>query len=204
MPEFKLLLLGDSGVGKTRFVKRLSAELEEKCVATLGAMGSNVVFYTNIGPIRFNVVIPGGGKHARSVQSCHYKKADCAIIMFDVTSRITYKNVPNWHRDVTRVCGPIPIVLLGNKVEIKDRKVKRKQVTFHKKKNLGYYDISQKSNRNIEKPFLWLAKKLVHFVEAPTPQPPLLQLGDATEWMHEVELTAAAATPVPEDGDDDL
>lgn len=36
--------------------------------------------------------------------------------MFDVTSRITYKNVPNWHRDLTRVCENIPIVLCGNKV----------------------------------------------------------------------------------------
>lgn len=40
----------------------------------------------------------------------------CAIIMFDVTARVTYKNVPNWHRDLVRVCENIPIVLTGNKV----------------------------------------------------------------------------------------
>ena len=39
--------------------------------------------------------------------------------MFDVTSRITYKNVPNWHRDLVRVCENIPIVLTGNKVDVK-------------------------------------------------------------------------------------
>ena len=44
--------------------------------------------------------------------------------------------MPNWHRDLTRVCENIPIVLTGNKVEIKDRKVKAKQITFHRKKNL--------------------------------------------------------------------
>ena len=43
-------------------------------------------------------------------------KGQCAIIMFDVTSRVTYKNVPNWHRDLVRVCENIPIVLTGNKV----------------------------------------------------------------------------------------
>ena len=59
----------------------------------------------------------------------YYIQGQCAIIMFDVTSRITYKNVPNWHRDLTRVCENIPIVLCGNKVEIKDRKVKAKQIT---------------------------------------------------------------------------
>ena len=62
--------------------------------------------------------------------------AQCAVIMFDVTSRVTYKNVPNWHRDLTRVCENIPIVLCGNKVDIKDRKVKAKSIVFHRKKNL--------------------------------------------------------------------
>ena len=71
-----------------------------------------------------------------------------------------YKNVPNWHRDLTRVCENIPIVLTGNKIEIKDRKVKAKQITFHRKKNLQYFDISAKSNYNFEKPFLWIARKL--------------------------------------------
>ena len=82
---------------------------------------------------------------------------------FDVTSRITYKNVPNWHRDMVRVCENIPIVLVGNKVDVKERKVKAKQITFHRKKNLQYYDISAKSNYNFEKPFLWLARKLVGY-----------------------------------------
>ena len=63
-------------------------------------------------------------------------QGQCAIIMFDVTSRVTYKNVPNWHRDLVRVCENIPIVLCGNKVDIKDRKVKAKSIVFHRKKNL--------------------------------------------------------------------
>ena len=60
----------------------------------------------------------------------------CAIVMFDVTARVTYKNVPNWHRDLIRVCENIPMVLVGNKVDVKDRKVKAKSITFHRKKNL--------------------------------------------------------------------
>lgn len=64
----------------------------------------------------------------------------CAIIMFDVTSRVTYKSVPSWHRDLVRVCESIPIVLCGNKVDVKDRKVKAKAITFHRKKNLQVRD----------------------------------------------------------------
>ena len=81
--------------------------------------------------------------------------------MFDVTSRITYRNVPNWHKDLTRVCDNIPMVLCGNKVDVKDRKLRSKAITFHRKTNMQYYDISARSNYNFEKPFLWLARKLV-------------------------------------------
>jgi GTP-binding nuclear protein Ran len=109
----------------------------------------------------------------------YYIQGQCGIIMFDVTSRITYKNVPNWHRDLERVCENIPIVLCGNKVDVKvcsyhllchgptkltslqERKVKTGAVTFHRKKNIQYFEISAKSNYNFEKPFLWLARKLV-------------------------------------------
>jgi len=95
--------------------------------------------------------------------------------MFDVTSRITYKNVPNYHRKIHEVCGDIPIVLVGNNIEFKDRKVKAKQITFHRKKNMQYYDISTKRNYNVEKPFLWLARKLagdnaLEFVKNPKRQ----------------------------------
>jgi GTP-binding nuclear protein Ran len=51
-------------------------------------------------------------------------------------------------------------VLVGNKVDVKDRKVKARQINFHRKKNLQYFDISAKSNYHFERPFLWLARKL--------------------------------------------
>lgn len=123
-----------------------------------------LVFHTNFGPIRFNCWDTAGQEKFGGLRDGYYIQGQCAIIMFDVTSRITYKNVPNWHRDLYRVCENIPIVLCGNKVEVKDRKVKAKQITFHRKKNLQYFDISAKSNYQFEKPFLWLARKLVGYV----------------------------------------
>ncbi len=96
--------------------------------------------------------------------------------MFDVTTRITYKNVPKWYKDLTRICDNIPIVLVGNKVDQKDRKVKARQITFHRKRNLQYFDVSAKSNYQYEKPFLWILRTLtgdanLHLVEALALQP---------------------------------
>ena len=198
------------GVGKTTFVKRhLTGEFEKKYVATLGVEVHPLIFYTNRGPIKFNVWDTAGQEKFGGLRDGYYIQGQCAIIMFDVTSRITYKNVPNWHRDLTRVCENIPIVLCGNKVEIKDRKVKAKQITFHRKKNLQYYDISAKSNYNFEKPFLWLARKLagdnnLHFVEAPALRPPEASLDAAQKQQYEQDLANAAAQPLPDDDDEDL
>jgi len=127
--------------------------------------------------------------------------------MFDVTSRITYKNVQTWHRDINRVCDGVPICLVGNKCEVKERKVKTKQINFHRKKNMQYYEISAKTNYNFEKPFLHLARKLsgessLVFTEAPALHPPEAPLDIAAMQRAEEELAMAAQHALPEDDDE--
>ena len=117
-------------------------------------------FATSRGKVILDVWDTAGQEKLGGLRDGYYIKGQCAIIMFDVTSRITYKNVPKWFKDVTRVCDNIPIVLVGNKVDVKDRKVKAKSITFHRKRNLQYYDVSAKSNYQFEKPFLWLLRRI--------------------------------------------
>merc|ERR1712230_92802 len=209
VPTFKLILVGDGGVGKTTFVKRhLTGEFEKKYVATLGVEVHPLSFHTNFGPICFNVWDTAGQEKFGGLRDGYYIQGQCAIIMFDVTSRITYKNVPNWHRDLMRVCENIPIVLVGNKVDVKERKVKVKQINFHRKKNLGYYDISAKSNFNYEKPFLYLAKKLVGdhhltFVDTVALLPAEVEINPADMEKYAREMEEAQHVPLPDDDDDD-
>ena len=83
-----------------------------------------------------------------------------------------------------------------------DRKVKTGAVTFHRKKNLQYFEISAKSNYNFEKPFLWLARKLVGCVENPPSlsSPITLQsvLTFLTPSNPTLEFVAAPALAPPE------
>ena len=88
-----------------------------------------------------------------------------------------------------------------------ERKVKAKAITFHRKKNLQYYDISAKSNYNFEKPFLWLARKLIgdpnlEFVASPALAPPEVQVDENMLRQYEDELKSVAAQPLPEEDDD--
>jgi GTP-binding nuclear protein Ran len=207
-PQFKLVLVGDGGTGKTTFVKRhLSGEFEKKYIATVGVEVHPLLFHTNYGPIVYNVWDTAGQEKFGGLRDGYYVQGQCGIIMFDVTSRITYKNVPNWHRDLTRVCDNIPIVLCGNKVDIKERKVKAKSITFHRKKNLQYYDISAKSNYNFEKPFVWLARKLtghanLDLTGAPALAPPEVHMDPEMVQQLNRDLDDAAMAPLPDDDDD--
>ena len=92
-------------------------------------------------------------------------------------------------------------------MDVKDRKVKAKSITFHRKKNLQYYDISAKSNYNFEKPFLWLARKLLgdpnlEFVAMPALQPPEVQMDPSLIKQYEADIAAAQQAELPDEDDD--
>ncbi|KAL3511851.1 hypothetical protein ACH5RR_024568 [Cinchona calisaya] len=207
-PSFKLVIVGDGGTGKTTFVKRhLTGEFEKKYEPTIGVEVHPLDFTTNCGKIRFYCWDTAGQEKFGGLRDGYYIHGQCAIIMFDVTARLTYKNVPMWHRDICRVCDFIPIVLCGNKVDVKNRQVKAKQVVFHRKKNLQYYEISAKSNYNYEKPFLYLARKLcgdpnLHFVESFALCPPEVQIDMVAQQQQEDELQRALLQPLPDDDDE--
>ena len=208
IPEFKLVLVGDGGVGKTTFVKRhLTGEFEKRYIATLGVEVHPMPFFTNHGQVNFNVWDTAGQEKLGGLRDGYYIGGNCGIIMFDVCSRITYSNVPKWYKDLTRVCEAIPIVLVGNKVDVRDRKVKAKQITFHRKKNLQYYDISAKSNYQFEKPFVWLLRRMVNdanltLVETPLLAPSEVAIPEDQLAQMQQEVIEAEQQALP-DGDDD-
>ncbi|KAJ0960679.1 hypothetical protein J5N97_001433 [Dioscorea zingiberensis] len=207
-PSFKLLIIGDGATGKTTFVKRhLTGDFEKKYEPTIGVKVDPLDFFTNCGKIRFYCWDTAGQWKFGCLRDGYYIHGQCAIIMFDVTAKITYKNVPTWHETLCRVCVNIPIVLCGNKVDVENREVRPRRVNFHRKKHLQYYEISAKSNHNFEKPFLYLARKLagdpkLHFVESPALAPPEVAIDLVTQRQYEAEIAAAAAKPLPDDDDE--
>jgi len=206
-PKFKLILVGDGGVGKTTFVKRhRTGEFDKKYVATMGVEVHPLPFFTNLGAVVFSCWDTAGQEKFGGLRDGYYIGGQAAIIMFDVTARITYKNVPHWYKDLIRVCENIPIVLCGNKVDCKDRKVKPKDINFHRRKNLQYYDISAKSNYNFEKPFLYIARKLTgnnncKFTEAPALPPPEAKVDEEKLRMYEMSMNETANVALPDEDD---
>lgn len=171
--KFKLVLIGDGGVGKTVLTKRRkTGEFEKKYITTMGVEVSNLCFHTSAGEIIFNIWDTAGQEKFSGLGDCYYNDADAAIIMFDVTAKCTYRSVPEYYEKFTTKCPSASVVLCGNKVDCKNRRVNPKDITFHRQVNIQYYDISAKSNYNFEKPFLHIIRNLlkdnnIHYIEAP-------------------------------------
>lgn len=162
IPTFNCILVGDAGVGKTTFMdKHLHDKFEPIYKPTLCVDIHSLVLNTTEGHIRFNVWDTAGQqKYTHSsygLSSRYYELADCAIIMFDVTSRLSYKNCLSWFN----LFGSIPIVLIGNKSDISNRKVIFGDINRYLEMGVPYYEVSSKLGDQIDKPFTKLIQILM-------------------------------------------
>lgn len=163
IPTFKCVMVGDGGVGKTTLVaKHLTGEFEKVYEPTLGVEVHPLVFNTTKGPVRFNIWDTAGQEKYGGLRSGYYVQSDCAIVMFDLTGKLSYENSKKWYSDIRNVCGNIPVVLVGSKSDISDIKVQPDDIELDRANGEMYFSISSKSNYNFEKPFIALARKLMN------------------------------------------
>jgi GTP-binding nuclear protein Ran len=202
--NYKIVLVGDGGSGKSSYVKRMrTGEFEKKYIATQGVDVSPLTFQTNYGPVVFKMWDCAGQEKFGGLRDVYYTKADGAIVMFDLTSKVTFANVPNWILSLGKVASDIPVIICGNKVDVKDRKVTHNEIKELLPADAKYYDISARSNYNFEKPFLDLARQLTGhqdlvFIESEPVTPPEVIVSEKQllpslptptyKWVHMVSL----------------
>ncbi|CAJ1406033.1 unnamed protein product [Effrenium voratum] len=189
--EFKVLVLGAKGVGKSALLLRhLTGEFLQR------AFWAEVVplkFSTTCGTLVFNMWELDGAERG-------FSQGQAAVLVFDVNSRSSWRQVPGYLQQLRQNCGPVPTVLVGNKADKPPSEaLKAARRAFQQRERLQFYEVSAKEPRAVERPFLWLARRLVNagLDFAPdTAALPQLDLKRELFQQHAADVARAAKVPV--------
>ena len=152
----RLLLLGDSSVGKTSILnKYIANKFIENNIATLGVeYMDKTVDYNNF-KIKLQIWDTSGEEKYRSITKSYYKNAEGLLVIFDITNEESFNHVKNWINEAKDNNSDIKIILVGNKLDFEnERKVaKDRAIKFAENNSLQYFETSAKSGKNIHKSF---------------------------------------------------
>ncbi|OCT88198.1 EF-hand calcium-binding domain-containing protein 4B [Xenopus laevis] len=161
---FKIVLVGNSSVGKTSFLRRFcEGSFHPGTSATVGVDYSVKTVTVDNCQVALQLWDTAGQERYRSITKQFFRKADGVIVMYDITCKETFMAVRQWLTSVEEATGEnIPIMILGNKTDIE----KEREVPFglgeHLAKdcNLIFYECSASSGYNVEESVLHLARIL--------------------------------------------
>lgn len=162
---FKLVLIGDSGVGKSCLLLRFADDaFTESYISTIGVDFRFRTVKIDSKTVKLQIWDTAGQERFRTITSAYYRGADGIIMVYDVTKQDSFDHVNDWLREVNRYATEETCKLLvGNKCD----KVKEKKVSFDDAKefadklNIPLLETSAKNADNVEKAFLTMAAKLI-------------------------------------------
>ena len=161
---YKLVLVGDSGVGKTNIMLRyLNKEFNQNTKATVGVeFGSkNIKIENKI--VKGQIWDTAGQERYRAITSAYYKGAHGAFVVFDVTQRETFDAVDRWVNDLRNNTDErLVIVLIGNKSDLEDKRAVKKEEGEDKAREneIAFLETSALTTDNIEKAFNEILNKV--------------------------------------------
>jgi small GTP-binding protein len=146
----KIVLVGDSGSGKTSLLAKFSDNIfQESFMSTIGIDFKIRTIQTNGKIVKLQIWDTAGQERFRSITTCYYRGANAIIIVCDVTDINSFDNIEKtWLKEVKKLETPPYIVIVGTKIDkINKRIVTDEQIkTLCEKYNMPYYLISSKTN----------------------------------------------------------
>eukprot|EP00002_Diphylleia_rotans_P039620 TRINITY_DN9224_c0_g1_i1.p1 TRINITY_DN9224_c0_g1~~TRINITY_DN9224_c0_g1_i1.p1 ORF type:complete len:206 (+),score=43.34 TRINITY_DN9224_c0_g1_i1:43-660(+) len=163
---FKLLLVGDSGVGKSSIMNRFcTGQYEEDNTSTIGV--DFKIKLINIGDKRVKLTIwdTAGQEKFRTLTSSYYRGAHGIIMVYDVTSSQSFESLSSWMKEVeSHSTHPDAIkMLVANKIdqESKRKVVKDSGLTYARSNNMIFMECSAKTRVGVQQAFEELVTKIL-------------------------------------------
>ncbi|MGQ4891164.1 MAG: Rab family GTPase [Candidatus Njordarchaeia archaeon] len=166
-PTWKFIIVGDYAVGKTSLCKVFSGEMFKKeYKPTIGVdIFTRIASITDNFKVRFQIWDMAGQERFKHVMLDYFKGAKAGAVVFDITRLETFESVEEWVQNVRKYSGLIPLILVGNKLDLDDERIvasEEGEELAEKLNLIGYLEASAKLNKNVEAVFI---KPIQYFYE---------------------------------------
>lgn len=165
----RLLLIGETGVGKTCLLCRFATDdFVESHISTIGIDFKMKTMDLDGQVVKVQIWDTAGQERFEAITKQFYRRAQGILLVFDICSRKSYEAIPKWLQHVKQFCKEnVVVTLIGNKSD----KVDVRQVpfieaqTFADENNINFFEVSARNRNNIEKPFRDMCRDILTVVE---------------------------------------
>lgn len=161
---FKLLLIGDSGVGKSCLLLRFADDTyTDSYISTIGVDFKIRTIELDSKTIKLQIWDTAGQERFRTITSSYYRGAHGIIVVYDCTDQDSFENVKQWLGEIERYASDkVNILLVGNKSDLTEKKVVTYETAkkFADEHKLELLETSAKNATNVEQAFLKMAESI--------------------------------------------
>ncbi|KAK8815818.1 hypothetical protein WA538_004942, partial [Blastocystis sp. DL] len=161
---YKVVLIGDSGVGKTNILSRYTKnEFNIDSKATVGVEFASKCITIDGKVIKAQIWDTAGQERYRAITSAYYRGAIGALIVYDITSRPSFENVEEWLNELTlHADNDIVVMLVGNKCDLDNQRTVQSEeaIAFAEKHNMAFIETSAYDATRIGTAFETILKEI--------------------------------------------
>jgi len=186
---FKLLLIGDSGVGKTCILFRFSDDaFNTTFISTIGIDFKIKTIELRGKKIKLQIWDTAGQERFHTITTSYYRGAMGIMLVYDITNSKSFDNIAKWLRNIQEHANEdVEKMILGNKCDMEDKRVipKERGEAIARENGIRFLETSAKTNVNIDRAFIELSEsildKTVDVQEVRQPLPPANQSSNRSQ-----------------------
>mmetsp|Transcript_39683 Transcript_39683/g.120176 ORF Transcript_39683/g.120176 Transcript_39683/m.120176 type:complete len:220 (+) Transcript_39683:71-730(+) len=162
---FKIVLLGDSSVGKSNLLSRFTRdEFDQESRSTIGVEFASKTVKANGKVLKAQIWDTAGQERFRTITSAYYRGADGIILVYDITDRESFNHIDDWLAEVNRYVNESTCkILVGNKCDNTEERQVSTEEAKKKAEDLGiaFVETSAKDATNVEEAFQMMSAELI-------------------------------------------